>query len=49
MRHGVGVSLIQREYCEAQGISLKAFRNWRAKFKAEPQPTARKLRTASGA
>jgi transposase-like protein len=35
--------LNQREYCEAQGISLKAFGNWRAKFKAEPQPPARKL------
>ena len=35
--------LNQREYCEAQGISLKAFGNWRAKFKAEPQPLARKL------
>jgi hypothetical protein len=28
--------LNQREYCEAQGIPLKAFGNWRAKFKAEP-------------
>ncbi len=35
--------LNEREYCEAQGISLKAFGNWRAKFKAEPQPPARKL------
>ena len=35
--------LNQREYCEAEGISLKAFGNWRAKFKAEPQPPARKL------
>jgi hypothetical protein len=35
--------LNQREYCEAQGIPLKAFGNWRAKFKAEPQPLARKL------
>jgi transposase-like protein len=35
--------LNQREYCEAQGISLKAFGNWRARFKAEPQPSARKL------
>lgn len=35
--------LNQREYCEAQGIPLKAFGNWRAKFKAEPQPQARKL------
>jgi hypothetical protein len=34
--------LNQREYCEAQGIPLKAFGNWRAKFKAEPQPPARK-------
>src|SRR5258705_6056461 len=30
-------ALNQREYCEAQGIPLKAFGNWRAKFKAEPQ------------
>jgi len=35
--------LNQREYCAAQGLSLKAFGNWRAKFKAEPQPPARKL------
>ena len=35
--------LNQREYCEAEGIPLKAFGNWRAKFKAEPQPPARKL------
>src|SRR5215204_1691232 len=35
--------LNQRQYCEAQGISLKAFGNWRAKFKVEPQPLARKL------
>ena len=35
--------LNQREYCQAQGISLKAFGNWRAKFKAEPQLQARKL------
>ena len=35
--------LNQREYCAAQGIALKAFGNWRAKFKAEPQPPARKL------
>jgi hypothetical protein len=33
----------QREYCEAQGLSLKAFGNWRAKFKAEPQRPVRKL------
>lgn len=35
--------LNQREYCEAQGIPLKAFGNWRAKFKAEPQLSERKL------
>jgi Transposase len=35
--------LNQRQYCEAQGIPLKAFGNWRAKFKAEPQPLERKL------
>lgn len=35
--------LNQREYCEAQGIPLKAFGNWRAKFKAEPQLAERKL------
>ena len=35
--------LNQREYCESQGIPLKAFGNWRARFKAEPQPSERKL------
>lgn len=35
--------LNQREYCASQGIPLKAFGNWRAKFKAEPQPAPRKL------
>ena len=40
--------LNQREYCEAQGIPLKAFGNWRAKFKAEPQPAPRKLRYRRG-
>ena len=35
--------LNQREYCEAHGLSLKAFGNWRAKFKAESQPPPRKL------
>ncbi len=35
--------LNQREYCEAHGIPLKAFGNWRASFKAEPQPPERKL------
>jgi hypothetical protein len=36
-------ALNQRQYCEAHGIPLKAFGNWRAKFKAEPQPAVRKL------
>lgn len=36
-------ALNQREYCEWQGIPLKAFGNWRAIFKAEPQPPARKI------
>jgi hypothetical protein len=35
--------LNQREYCETQGLSLKAFGNWRAKFKAEPEALPRKL------
>ena len=35
--------LNQREYCEAKGIPLKAFGNWRAQFNAEPQPPVRKL------
>ena len=33
----------QQQYCEAKGIPLKAFGNWRAIFKAEPQPPERKL------
>ena len=36
-------ALNQREYCEAHGIPLKAFGNWRARFKAEPQLQVRKL------
>lgn len=35
--------LNQRQYCEAEGIPLKAFGNWRAQFKAEPQLPERKL------
>jgi hypothetical protein len=35
--------LNQRQYCEAEGIPLKAFGNWRAQFKSEPQPSERKL------
>jgi hypothetical protein len=36
-------ALNQLEYCEAHGIPLRAFGNWRAKFKAEPEPSVRKL------
>ena len=42
-------ALNQREYCEAHRIPLKAFGNWRARFKAEPQPeTPRLLYRRSG-
>jgi transposase-like protein len=30
-------NLNQREYCEAHGLVLKRFENWRAKFKEEPE------------
>lgn len=36
-------ALNQREYCEAHGIPLKAFGNWRARFQAEPRAPAPKL------
>jgi hypothetical protein len=36
-------ALNQREYCEAHGIPLKAFGNWRARFKAEPRLPEPKL------
>jgi len=35
--------LNQRQYCEAHGLPQKAFENWRQKFRAEPQPPARRL------
>ena len=35
--------LNQRQYCGAEGLPLKAFGNWRATFKAEPQSSERKL------
>ena len=35
--------LNQRHYCEAGRIPLKAFGNWRAIFKAEPEAAERKL------
>jgi hypothetical protein len=41
--HHEAWNLNQRKYCEAQGIPLKAFGNWRAKFKSEPQAPERKL------
>ncbi|MGH6711516.1 MAG: IS66 family insertion sequence element accessory protein TnpA [Bradyrhizobium sp.] len=34
----------QREYCVAYRTPLKAFSNWQARFKIEPQPSARKVR-----
>jgi hypothetical protein len=39
--------LNQREYCEAYGIPLKAFGNWRAKFK--PSHNHRRARCSIGA
>jgi hypothetical protein len=38
-------ALNQREYCEAHGIPLKAFGNWRAKFKANRSCRHRNFRT----
>lgn len=35
--------LNQREYCEAHGLPLKRFENWRAKFKHQIPPPARRL------
>ena len=35
--------LNQRQYCEAHGLPQKGFENWRQKFRAEPEPTQRKL------
>jgi hypothetical protein len=35
--------LNQQQYCEAEGISLKAFGNRRAKFNAKLQPPEHKL------
>jgi hypothetical protein len=36
-------TLVQREYWEAQGLSLKRFGNWRAKFKTETAAVQGKL------
>lgn len=35
--------LNQRQYCGPEEIPLKAFGNWPAIFKTEPQPAERKL------
>ena len=35
--------LNQREYCEAHGLPLKRFGNWRAKFRGEDQTPPRQL------
>lgn len=34
--------LNSRQYCEVQGLSLKAFGDWRVKFMAEPETPVRK-------
>ena len=36
-------SLNQREYCEAHGLPLKRFGNWRARFRHDDPPKAGKL------
>ena len=41
--------LNQREYCEAHGLPLKRFGNWRAQFKAEPEVPERLLYRRGGA
>jgi transposase-like protein len=40
--------LNQREYCEANGLPLKRFGNWRAKFKQEPEATTKLLYRRGG-
>jgi hypothetical protein len=40
--------LNQREYCEAQGLPLKCFGNWRAKFQAEPEVPGKLLYRRGG-
>jgi len=39
----VASDLNQREYCEVHGLPLKRFGNWRAKFRLDIAPPARKL------
>ena len=36
-------NLNQREYCEAHGLVLKRFENWRAKFKEKPEMSQKLL------
>ena len=40
--------LNQREYCEAHGLVLKRFENWRAKFQQEPEVTRKLLYRRGG-
>jgi len=40
--------LNQREYCEAHGLPLKRFGNWRAKFKQEPEAPQKVLYRRGG-
>jgi hypothetical protein len=40
--------LNQREYCEAHGLPLKRFGNWRAKFKQEPEAPQKLLSRRCG-
>jgi transposase-like protein len=40
--------LNQREYCEAQGLVLKRFENWRAKFKDQPEAPQKLLYRRGG-
>lgn len=42
-------ALNQREYCAAQGIPLKAFGNWRARFKADRSCRCASCSTGAGA
>jgi transposase-like protein len=41
-------NLNQREYCEAQGLVLKRFENWRVKFRREPEATTKLLYRRGG-
>ena len=41
--------LNQREYCEAQGLSLRQFGNWRAEFKYEDTVAERRVLWRRGA